>query len=83
MHSVNYALRFPYFVDREQVGRLVKLTQNVNQEKMEADKKRGGAPVSAFKDFFLKDDHSFSLELLYEMQFAEKGLAGKAIKDWV
>ena len=80
---MNYALRFPYFVDRGQVGRLVKLTQNVNQEKMEADKKKGGATVSAFKDFFLKDDHSFSLELLYEMQFKEKGLAGKAIKDWV
>jgi hypothetical protein len=31
---------------------------------MEADKKRGGVSMSAFRDFFLKDEHSFSAELL-------------------
>jgi hypothetical protein len=83
VHSINYALRFPYFVDREQVGRLVMLKQNMTQEKMAADKKRGGVTMSAFKDFFLKDGKSFSAKLFAHFEIQNKEKPGAEIYEWV
>jgi hypothetical protein len=64
VHAVNYALRFPFFVSREQVVRLVALRSKKSTSLATKKKVDAGVPVSAFTDFAVVDGCSLSLSLV-------------------
>jgi len=64
VHAVNYALRFPFFVAREQVVRLMALRLKRSLEVAGSKKSEGGVPPSAFIDFCVLDGRSLSLVLV-------------------
>jgi hypothetical protein len=64
VHAVNYALRFPFFVLREQVVRLAALRTKLNPSKIAQKKCNAGVPVSAFTNFAVVNGNSLSLSLL-------------------
>jgi hypothetical protein len=78
-HAVNFALRFPYFVSREQVQRLMQLRLKYSVETSSNLKMCGGVPITVFTDFFLKDGYAYSLSLLDEFD-CEKGEGGKKLQ---
>ena len=78
-HAVNFALRFPYFVRREQVQRLVQLRLKYSVETSSNLKKCGGVPITVFNDFLLKDGHAYSVSLLDEFD-CKRGEGGKKLQ---
>jgi hypothetical protein len=61
-YSVNQTLRCRFFVTREQVQKLWKDTMKVNDEYVNSRKTNHGVSISAFKEFFVKDNQVFSIK---------------------
>ena len=64
VHAVNYALRFPFFVQREQVMRLGALRIKINSSIIFKKKCDAGVAISAFTDFAVVAGNSLSLRYL-------------------
>jgi hypothetical protein len=82
VHAVNYALRFPFFVQREQVMRLVGLRGKVNSSLASKYKCNAGVPPSSFVDFAVVAGSSLSLHLL-ETFSVENGQGSNTLKAFV
>ena len=64
VHAVNFALRYPWFTDREQVVRLMQLRCKEKRITVALDKSRLGVSVEAMKRFFLFGSSAYSLRLV-------------------
>jgi len=64
VHAVNFAFRYPIFLDRAQVVRLMKKRGHYTLEVTMRDKAQFGVPLSAMRDFVLLDNIAYSLEPL-------------------
>lgn len=59
--SVNQLLRHRFFVQREQVQKLWKESEHYGNAIVDAKKIDYGVSITAFRDFFVKDNHAFSI----------------------
>jgi len=66
VHAVNYALRYPWFVSREQVIRLMAARLKVSKENAAKKKIDGGVAANSFRDFCVINNEALSLELVKE-----------------
>jgi hypothetical protein len=82
VHAVNYALRCPFFVSREQVIRLLALRLKRSQEVAESKKCEGGVPPSAFVDFCVVENKSLSLMLVRTLK-VEDGQGSNTLKAFI
>ena len=55
IHSVNFALRCPWFVAREQVVKLMASNSKKSLEKVQNQKVRGGPTPQQFRNFAIVD----------------------------
>ena len=82
VHAVNYALRFPFFVQREQVMRLAALRYKRDLGQMAKKKCEAGVPLSAFVNFAVVGRNSLSLCLLETFDVAN-GQGSNTLKAFV
>lgn len=82
VHAVNYALRFPFFVAREQVVRLMALRSKKNMDIVMGKKAEKGVSPNIFKDFCIQDGKSLSLRLLETFK-VEDGQGSNSIKAFI
>ena len=61
VHSINYALRCPWFVAREQVVALMARNSHRSIQYAQQEKVAGGPSISHFKDFAIVDGKALSL----------------------
>ena len=59
--SVNQLLRHRFFVKREQVQMLWKESLHWDNKRVDSKKVDYGVSITAFRDFFVKDSHAFSI----------------------
>ena len=69
VHAVNFALRYPWLTDREQVLRLMQRRCHKTLQKVSRDKKMFGVPIEAFQEFFLFGSSAYSLRKIHEIHF--------------
>ena len=82
VHAVNYALRHPYFVSREQIVRLMALRLKRTQDEVELRKSEGGVPPSAFVNFCVVGGAALSLELVESFK-VEEGQGPNALRSFI
>lgn len=82
VHAVNYALRFPFFVQREQVLRLMALRLKRKIEVVMSTKE-SGLPPSAFVDFAVVDGMSLSLDLVVTFDKYARGEGSNTLMKFV
>lgn len=78
--SVNQLLRHQFFVSREQVQRLWRQSQCWGQDRADIRKVEYGVSINAFKDFFVKDNLSYSIVEVDKFKGKE---SYAALKDFV
>jgi hypothetical protein len=61
VHAVNYALRCAFFVQREQVVRLMMKKLKITLEEAKAKKILGGVPAKVFTNFAVVNGETLSL----------------------
>lgn len=61
-YAVNQAVRYRFFVTREQVQKLWKDSMKTNDDYVNKRKIEHGVSVKAFKEFFVKDNKVFSID---------------------
>lgn len=66
VHAVNFALKCPFFVDRQQVIRLMMKNLKKTEEQVNNIKVLQGVPAKAFKNFCVVNGEVLSLEKLAE-----------------
>ena len=62
--TVNQALGFLFFSQREQIIRLIKSKHHLNDDRATMMKAKGGVPIDFFSDFCIAGDTSYSLKQL-------------------
>ena len=68
VHAVNFALRCQWFVQREQVIRLIQARGKITIEQAEKQKVKGGVSPMNFKNFAIVDGKSLSLKHLMDFK---------------
>ena len=58
---VNQLLRYAFFIMREQVQRLWMYAGHLSADYVDNKKVNFGVSVKAFRDFFVKDHHAYSI----------------------
>ena len=71
-HAVNYGVRGPLFINREQLQRLASIRGKLKKSKSSANKLRGGLSVSIFKDFLIHGNTSYSLQHVVNFSLAKQ-----------
>jgi hypothetical protein len=82
VHAVNYALRYPFFVSRDQVLRLMGKRLKESPSLVANRKSLGGVPPSAFVDFCVIDGQSLSLRLVETFK-VEEGQGSNTLRAFV
>ena len=67
VHAINFCLRIPWFVDREQAYRLIKRNYHKHESQIAATKAQAGYKVEDFDDFAVSGDESLYLEFLSQL----------------
>ena len=71
VHAVNFALRHPWFTDREQIVRLMQKRCKETIPKAIQQKGSLGVSVSAMKDFFILGSAAYSLSKHMTLRLAD------------
>ena len=78
-HSLNFALRYPWFTCREQLLRLVQLRRKETLEVAKRMKIDGGIPLSVMKDIAVVNGESISLKKFDRLELFQNGKGCSAL----
>ena len=81
--TLNFALRCPFFTQREQVVRLINKCGKMNVDQAKEQKIQGGVAMSQLKDFAIYDDRALSLERVAIFENPPDSIRASHVLDFV